>query len=1185
MNDRASLFASAMLWTVLTTAWAFAAEPATQDAPAAKDKADGIRLSFVSADWQTVLQSLAEQSESTLVMDRVPSGRFSRNDYKRVTRTDAVRLLNAELEDDGFRILEKGPFLVVVSLNDVRSRYRRPVVTSRDSKPTSAEPQPLSVVEKRQQRFDEIVPQWQKQSETSKPGVIKQVGHEEAAANAEAERARLEVTTQQRPAAEVGRSIYQAFRSRAKFLDKGPEGLPAFEVYELTGDAAADNAAIRPVQFRISIDHLQDRLIIDAPARQGEALAKLVRQLDGNSEKDKNNVSIVSTTKPAALVSKQLKPVIGQLAMQETQLPAENATPPAASGNAPAEEPAKQPGGEDLPAIVGGLQTEVTVEALEDLGVLILRGNDKDVQAVMEVIKQIEKLSIGTAPEIHLRLLSHVHCESLSELINSIYEQLATVRGRVVQQTQAVMTIPVVKPNAILVLASSADMESILDLIDQLDQPVDPQSEFAVFSLRYAIASQMVDTLNNFYNEREGLGARLTAIADARTNSVIVQARPRDLEEITRLVRRLDRDQSGSVSQMRIFPLKQAVASELAEVINTAIQSVVNPATMTQGVGQIGTTGQSSQQLRDAKSTVLQFLMIDGDQSRSLRSGLLLDIRVSADARQNSLLVTAPEQSMAMMAELIRQLDQPSSMVAEIKVFTLANADATNTASLLTELLSEDSSTGELGIQVAGATDGGNGLIPLRFSVDARTNSVIAVGGAASLQVVEAILLRLDESDIRQRKNMVVKLKNSPADDVATAINDFLSSQRELEESESNLVSAFERIEKEVIVVPEAVSNSLLISASPRFFDEVYQLVLKLDEPPAQVIIQALLVEVVLQNNDEFGVELGFQDSVLFNRSVTLAEDLVTITKTISDPATGIQTTTQEVISQAATPGFFFNNQAFGNNIGSVDSHPAKVGTQALSSFSLGRVNNDLGFGGLVLSAGSESVSVLLRALAANRHIDILSRPQIRTLDNQEAQIQVGQQVPVVDGVNVTTAGAVNPVIRQDESGIILTVTPRISPDGQIVMEVVAEKSQFTGAGVPIYTDITTGSTIESPIKDITTARTTVSVRNNQTIVLGGMITKTDDVLERKVPWLGDIPVLGVPFRYDGRSSVRTELLIFLTPRIIESDEDSEVIKQIEAERIHFIEECAEQIHGPIYALPVEQPVIEQAPAPMPKLP
>ena len=135
-------------------------------------------------------------------------------------------------------------------------------------------------------------------------------------------------------------------------------------------------------------------------------------------------------------------------------------------------------------------------------------------------------------------------------------------------------------------------------------------------------------------------------------------------------------------------------------------------------------------------------------------------------------------------------------------------------------------------------------------------------------------------------------------------------------------------------------------------------------------------------------------------------------------------------------------------------------------------------------------------------------------------------------------------------------------------MDVYAEKSALAAGGVPIFTDVSTGNVIESQVRDVSIADTTVNIPNGQTIVIGGMITKTDDTIERKVPWLGDLPVLGKTFRYDSNNTVRTELLIFLTPRIIYGDADSELIKQIESERLHFLESEAEEIHGPIYSVP-----------------
>ncbi len=368
----------------------------------------------------------------------------------------------------------------------------------------------------------------------------------------------------------------------------------------------------------------------------------------------------------------------------------------------------------------------------------------------------------------------------------------------------------------------------------------------------------------------------------------------------------------------------------------------------------------------------------------------------------------------------------------------------------------------------------------------------------------------------------VYQLRHAKSEDVAKAINDFLSGQNSGPDAKqlSNLPVGAER------VVAEKTTNSLIVRGSQETLPIIMRIICDLDRSPREVLLQALIVEVLVSNTKEFGVEVGLQDSVLFDRSIV--NSIQTVNQTSTAP-NGVQTTNQSILSQQLSPGFNFNGPVLGSNA----VNPSRIGSQGLANMGVGRVNNELGFGGLVLSAGSESVSVLLRALDAKFNVDVLSRPQVRTVENKEAFIQVGQQVPVVDGVTVNAVGSANPVVRQDKAGIILKATPRISPDGRVQIDVNTEKSAFIltkGSGVPIFTDTTSGRVIEAPVKDITTASTTVSVQSGETVVLGGMITNNESVVHRKVPWLGDIPLLGRLFRYDSNQFARKELIVFLTP-------------------------------------------------------
>jgi type II secretory pathway component GspD/PulD (secretin) len=277
-------------------------------------------------------------------------------------------------------------------------------------------------------------------------------------------------------------------------------------------------------------------------------------------------------------------------------------------------------------------------------------------------------------------------------------------------------------------------------------------------------------------------------------------------------------------------------------------------------------------------------------------------------------------------------------------------------------------------------------------------------------------------------------------------------------------------------------------------------------------------------------------------------------------------TATEEIIQAASnTPGFNFNNSPLGNS-GSDQAlaRSSTVGTQGLSSFAVGRINNELGFGGLVLSASSESVSMLIRALEESRRLEILSRPQIRTLDNQPAMIQVGQNVPFILNSTITQFGQTNSIEFRDV-GLILGVTPRISPDGTVVMEIDAEKSTLgpEEQGIPIAATID-GTIIRAPSIETTRAQTTVSAASGETIVLGGLITKSTAVISRSVPYLSDIPVLGDIFRYDGVVKRRTELMIILTPQVIYSATDNERIKQIEMARMSWCTADVYDLHGDV---------------------
>ena len=452
----------------------------------------------------------------------------------------------------------------------------------------------------------------------------------------------------------------------------------------------------------------------------------------------------------------------------------------------------------------------------------------------------------------------------------------------------------------------------------------------------------------------------------------------------------------------------------------------------------------------------------------------------------------------------------------------------------------------------------------MQFSVDTRTNSIIAVGSREDLAVVEAILLRLDEGDMRERQTIVYRLNNAFAQNVAQSVNAWLQTQRQNEQQAEITISPFEEIEHQVIVEPELATNSLIVSATPRYFNEVMKVIKDLDERPPMVLIQVLIAQVQLNDTDQFGVELGLQDSVLFDRSLLTDVQNQSITNTSPN---GVQTTTNNIISATATPGFNFNSgQALGNNVSSTlnpaaASTAGQVGAQGLTNFAVNRIDPSLGFGGFVLSASSNAVNVLLRALQEKRRLEVLSRPQLMALDGQTGQVLVGQDVPTVTGVNQNAFGQTNTIVYR-QVGLILQLVPRISPDGLIVMQISAEKSKLSAeAGVPIGFS-TSGQVLNAPIIDDTKAVTTVSAMSGQTVILGGLIETSKNDVHRRVPIVADIPLIGDLFRYDSVQEERREVLIILTPQVIYNKMDSDLVKQIESSRMSWILSDVLNMHG-----------------------
>jgi general secretion pathway protein D len=930
---------------------------------------------------------------------------------------------------------------------------------------------------------------------------------------------------------------------------------------------AATNAAEDMALFRIrttkgettlEVDRRNGQVTITAPGNSAASWRKVVQTIDSTppagrdarivplENADPNAVlraiSLIRAATGQNLLASQRKQHIGQFVSMIFQQ--EGAGADAGQAAPPPVAPPGQPGGEaPVPGAEGGEEggpnadiSGVTIDIID--GQAIIRGRKEDVDRVLAIIDEIERQSIETRPEIELVPLKYVDATALNEVITTIAPTAFAYQGTV--------TITALRrPNALLLVGRKENIPAVIELIQKLDRPTPAGAEIKVFRLKNMSSIDAERFVRNFFVElpgqtqtpRTNLGTRVLTIADFRSNALIVQAAPRDLEEVTRLIEQLDTEDSEVKNEVRVFKLQNSIAEELAPALQEAIIGTGQQQGQ-QGQQQgAGGQGGPTPAIATRRATMLQMRRIDRNGQEILQSGVLADMRISADPRSNSLVVVGPENAMELIAELIRQLDELPGAEAQIKVFTMANGDATTLADVLNSLFGQQAAggggAGQPSLLTATGAEGST-LVPLRFSVDQRTNSIIVTGNPGDLDVVRNILVRLDLPDLTQRLTTVYRLHNAPAADVALAINNLLGRVRDLNTAAPELVTPYQLVAQEVLIEAEPVTNSLIVSATPVYFEKIKQIVTELDRRPPMVAIQVLIAEVTLNDDEQFGIEWGLQDSLMFDRSI-------------------------------ASNRYNFNNNTLPNdNTAESLAVRENVAGQALSNLALNRIDPTLGFGGLVLTASNESVNVLLRALQASSRAQVISRPQIQTLDNQLAYINVGALVPRITGATQSTFG-VTPNVTDISVGIILEVTPRTSPDGTIVMQINATKSAVgpDATGIPIFTDAN-GNVVRSPQIPLTTAQTTVSARNGQTVILGGLITKDQTEATRRIPYVSDIPLLGRLFRFDSYKNVRTELLIIMTPYIMQTEEQNEWLNARESERMSWCIADVVNIHGPV---------------------
>jgi general secretion pathway protein D len=227
-------------------------------------------------------------------------------------------------------------------------------------------------------------------------------------------------------------------------------------------------------------------------------------------------------------------------------------------------------------------------------------------------------------------------------------------------------------------------------------------------------------------------------------------------------------------------------------------------------------------------------------------------------------------------------------------------------------------------------------------------------------------------------------------------------------------------------------------------------------------------------------------------------------------------------------------------------THTSSSGNSQSGGTDFGIAAAQTAFGGGFYSFANDDIDLMIRALQVNGKTEILSRPSILARNNQEATIMVGQSVPFITNSRITDTGQTVNTVQYQDIGIILRVTPFITKEGLVEMILSPEISALSDQTVPI------SNTVSSPVIDKRSADTVVVTPSGKTIVIGGLIASQKVEQVRKVPLLGDIPLLGWAFKRTVKKDTKTELLIFMTPNVVRDADEMARLSISEGEKLEM---------------------------------
>jgi len=456
-----------------------------------------------------------------------------------------------------------------------------------------------------------------------------------------------------------------------------------------------------------------------------------------------------------------------------------------------------------------------------------------------------------------------------------------------------------------------------------------------------------------------------------------------------------------------------------------------------------------------------------------------------------TLIVTDVLSNVNRLLRIIREVDL-QGIGEEISVIPLRYATAEDMAKSLSSVFQGRTSSGKAGLSKKAVTK----IVP-----DERTNSLVVFATERDAGRIRELIALLDRKIPRGvGKIHVYYLQHANAEDLAAVLMALtLKDKKQGKPGKAPAVSG------DVQIVADKATNSLVITAEMDDYQVLEEVIRKLDISRQMVYIEALIMEVSVNKQFDLGVEWQLADETSYRGG------------------------------SAATYGAFTSGQG---NSPSVDPTTGAVSLPV--GMVLGILGKSISVGGVTFP----NISALVRAYKKDSDIYIRSTPQLLTMDNEEAEIRVGRNIPYLTRQETTTAQIDYSSYEFRDVGVILTITPQINQERFVVLKIDQELTQVieeeSSAGLPV--------TLKR------SARTTVVVQDGNTVVIGGLIDQTMDQGEVKVPFLGDIPILGWLFRSKSTKKGRTNLFIFLTPHIVDNPAQAAAVSREKQEHMDAAE-------------------------------